>query len=131
MTPPADPISNPSGTSRAFVVGTLDGEWSRRITDVPVTELGEGDLLVRVEWSCVNYKDGLASSPKGRVARLDPLIPGVDLAGVVEESSDPAFPVGTEVICHGYDLGVAHHGGYSELARVSASWCTVVPDGQS
>ncbi|MFZ9482499.1 MAG: acryloyl-CoA reductase [Ilumatobacteraceae bacterium] len=115
--------------TRAFLVGNVDGEWSRRIADVPVVDLGEGDLLVRVHWSCVNYKDGLASSPKGRVARLDPLIPGVDLAGVVEESSDPAFPVGTEVICHGYDLGVAHHGGYSELARVSASWCTVVPDG--
>lgn len=116
-------------TSRAFLVGTIDGEWARRIAHVPVADLGEGDLLVRVHWSCVNYKDGLASSPKGRVARLDPLIPGVDLAGVVEESGDPAFPVGTEVICHGYDLGVAHNGGYSELARVSAAWCTVVPEG--
>lgn len=115
--------------TRAFLVGTVDGEHTRRVTSVPVADLGDGDLLVRVHWSCVNYKDGLASSPTGRVARLDPLIPGVDLAGVVEASDDPGFPVGTEVICHGYDLGVAHHGGFSELARVSSAWCTVVPAG--
>lgn len=115
--------------SRAFVVGTVDGEWTRRVTDVAVADLVDGNLLVRVEWSCVNYKDGLASSPKGRVARIDPLIPGVDLAGVVVESGDPMFPVGTSVICHGYDVGVAHHGGYSEFARVSAAWCTAVPAG--
>ena len=86
-------------------------------------------MLVEVHWSSVNYKDGLASTPTGRVARISPIVPGIDLAGVVAESDDGRFPVGTEVLAHGYDLGVSRHGGFAEYARVPADWLVPVPSG--
>lgn len=114
---------------RAMVVGKVNDEWTRRVEDLPLTALGDGDVLVKVEWSCINYKDGLASSEKGRVARIDPLIPGVDYAGEVLESSDPSLAVGTPVIVHGYDVGVAHHGGYATHARAARGWVVPIPTG--
>ena len=112
-------MSNPT-TSRAFTVGKVNDVWTQQITDVSVDDLGEGDVLIAVEYSCINYKDGLATSEKGRVARIDPLIAGVDLAGTVVESTSPDFLVGTQVIAHGYDIGVARHGGYRTCAYTSA-----------
>jgi acrylyl-CoA reductase (NADPH) len=114
---------------RAFLSGHDGDAHRRRVAELPVDELGVGDILIRVQYSGINFKDGLASSEHGKVARLDPIIPGVDLAGVVEASDDPSFPVGTSVIAHGYDLGVAHHGGFAELARVPAAWVVAMPDG--
>lgn len=116
-------------TVRAFVAGNVDQSWQRRVVELPIDELGNGDVLVRVAYSGINYKDGLASSEKGRVARLDPLVPGIDLAGVVEASDHPDVPVGSQVLAHGYDLGVAHHGGYATHARVPAEWIVPMPDG--
>lgn len=116
-------------TVRAMLVGKVDDVWTRRIEDVSIDGLGEGDVLVKVEWSCINYKDGLASSEKGRVARIDPLIPGVDYAGTVVESADPSLAPGTPVIVHGYDVGVAHHGGYATHARAARGWVVPVPAG--
>ena len=86
-------------------------------------DLGEGDVEVRVAWSSVNYKDALATIPKGQVARISPLVPGIDLAGTTESGDD--------VLAHGYDLGVAHHGGYAERARVPSGWVVPLPDGLS
>jgi acrylyl-CoA reductase (NADPH) len=109
---------------RAFVAEkTDDGGVSRGVRDFSLD--AEGDVLIRVLWSSVNYKDALATLPKGGVARISPLIPGVDLAGVVEEGSGSGFSVGDEVLAHGYELGMSHHGGYAEYARVPAGW--VVP----
>ena len=116
-------------TVRAMLVGKVDDVWTRRIEDVSIDGLGDGDVLVKVEWSCINYKDGLASSEKGRVARIDPLIPGVDYAGTVVESADPSLAPGTPVIVHGYDVGVAHHGGYATHARAARGWVVPVPAG--
>jgi len=116
-------------TVRAFVAGNVDQSWQRRVVDLPLADLGEGDVLVRVAYSGINYKDGLASSEKGRVARLDPIVPGIDLAGVVEASSHPDIAVGTAVLAHGYDLGVAHHGGYATHAKVPADWVVAMPTG--
>lgn len=117
-------------TIRAFTVGNdSSGTWTRHVVDLPVAELGEGDVVVDVEYSGINYKDGLASSSTGRVARIDPLVPGVDLAGRVVESPDPSIPVGSEVIVHAYDLGVAHHGGFAAQARVPAGWVVPMPNG--
>ena len=116
-------------TVRAFLVGKVNDAWTRRIEDVALDALGDGDVLVKVDYSCVNYKDGLASSEKGRVARIDPLIPGVDLAGTVVESRASGIAVGTNVIVHGYDVGVAHHGGYATHARVSGAWVVPMPAG--
>jgi len=114
---------------RALLVGKVNDVWTRRIEDVPIDSLGGGDVLVKVEWSCVNYKDGLASTEKGRVARIDPLIPGVDLAGTIVEPGNSGLAVGSPVIVHGYDVGVAHHGGYATHARVSSQWIVPMPNG--
>lgn len=94
-------------------------------------DLGEGDVTVRVVWSSVNYKDGLATQPNNKVARIDPLVPGVDLSGEVVASDNAAAAVGADVIVHGHDLGVAHHGGFAEYARVPADWVVPLPDGLS
>ena len=88
-------------------------------------DLPPGEVEIRVAWSSVNYKDGLAVRPDGRVARISPLIPGIDLAGEVVSSTDRSIAVESVVLAHGYELGVARHGGYSEYQRVPAGW--VVP----
>ena len=75
-------------------------------------------MLIDVEWSSVNFKDALAATEKGRVARISPLVPGIDLAGTVRESSAVSVSPGDAVIAHGYDIGVSHHGGYAQVARV-------------
>jgi acrylyl-CoA reductase (NADPH) len=105
----------------------------RQRPQVAVTELSEddlppGDALVGVEWSGVNYKDAMVTVPGNRVARTWPLVPGVDLAGTVVTSGDPALAVGTPVLVHGYDVGVARHGGFAEVARVPSGWVVARPD---
>jgi acrylyl-CoA reductase (NADPH) len=116
-------------TFRAFVAETVDGAHRRGIRDFTASELGPGEVDIRVRWSSVNFKDGLASIPNGRVARIDPIIPGIDLAGVVIGSGDPAVEEGSEVLVNGYDLGTSHHGGYAEFARVPAGWIVPLPAG--
>jgi len=120
---------NTPNTSRAFTVGKTESGWARKIVDMPIDQLGDGDVLIQVEYSGINFKDGLASTEAGRIARIDPLIGGVDLAGKVVESSNPAIKVGTSVIAHGYDIGVAHHGGFSQYARVQSEWLVPMPKG--
>jgi acrylyl-CoA reductase (NADPH) len=110
---------------RAFVAEKSDDGVTRGVRDdFEIGELGEGDVLVKVAWSSVNYKDALATIAKGQVARISPLIPGIDLAGTDVDS-------GEEVLAHGYDLGVAHHGGYAEHARVRSEWVVPLPGGLS
>src|SRR3954470_8369074 len=112
---------------RAFVAERSDEGVDRGVRTIGAGELGEGDVVVQVACSSVNYKDALATIPKGQVARISPLVPGVDLAGTVVEGPGE----GTEVLVHGYDLGVAHHGGYAEYARVPGDWVVPLPDGMS
>jgi acrylyl-CoA reductase (NADPH) len=114
---------------KAYVVRQGDGTATRAFETWTQDDLHEGEVTIRVRCSSVNYKDALAVSPKGRVARVSPLVPGIDLAGEVLASSDPALPVGVEVLAHGYDLGVAHHGGFAEVARVPAGWVVPLPEG--
>ena len=76
---------------RAFTAGHDDTGYTRGVVDFPIEQLGDGDVVVRVHYSGINFKDGLAGSEKGKVARLDPIIPGIDLAGEVVESSDRVF----------------------------------------
>jgi acrylyl-CoA reductase (NADPH) len=113
---------------RAFVVHHGDGHTTREVRDVRLDELGAGDVVIRVSWSSVNYKDGLASSANGNVARLETLIPGIDLAGTVVDPGASGLDVGAMVIVHGYDQGVAHSGGYSQYARVPADWVVPLPE---
>ena len=112
---------------RAFVAERRDGEVAREVRTLSEGDLMPGEVTVKVAWSSVNYKDGLATVPKGNVARISPLVPGVDLAGEVVASDAPDVEVGEAVVVHGYDLGVAHHGGYAELARVPAAWVVPLP----
>jgi acrylyl-CoA reductase (NADPH) len=114
---------------RAFVVEKSADGFTRRVRDCEPGMLGDGDVRVQVDYSSINYKDGLASSENGRVARISPLIPGIDLAGTVVESADGRFTPGDQVIAHGYDLGVAHHGGFSGYARVPGDWVVPMPSG--
>jgi len=112
-------------TFRAFQA-TTDGE--RGVVDMSIDELPDDGALVEVQWSSVNYKDGLAASPTGKVARISPIVPGVDLAGVLVDEA-PDMPAGTAVIAHGYDLGVSRHGGFARFARVPYGWLVALPDG--
>jgi acrylyl-CoA reductase (NADPH) len=114
---------------RAYVARTDGGEFRRGLEELPTEILGEGGVLVRVERSSVNYKDSLAASAGGRVARISPLVVGIDLAGEVLESDDAEFAPGDVVIGSGYDLGVSHHGGFAQLARVPADWLVAMPAG--
>ena len=109
-----------SDTFRAFTATSADGEVTRTVGTMSIGELPPDGVLIEVERSSVNFKDGLATIATGRVARISPLIPGIDLAGTVCTSDDEAFPVGCRVIAHGYDLGVSRHGGFAQLARVPA-----------
>ena len=118
---------------RAFVaerVAEADPPSLRRgVRTVDLDMLPEGTVEVRVGWSSVNYKDGLATRIDGKVARISPLIPGIDLAGEVIASTDPGIQVGRAVLAHGYELGVARHGGYTEFQRVPAEWVVPLPPG--
>ncbi|MBB5913842.1 putative YhdH/YhfP family quinone oxidoreductase [Nocardia transvalensis] len=84
--------------------------------------LGPGTVTIKVHFSSANFKDGLAITPRGGVVREYPIIPGIDLTGEVVTSEDPGFAPGDLVVAHGYDIGVAHNGGFAEYARVPAEW---------
>ena len=114
---------------RALMVQKDGDNFSIGIKELNESDLMPGEVTIKVEWSSVNYKDGLASIPNGRVVRSYPMVPGVDLAGTVISSADSAFAPGDKVAVIGYDLGVAHFGGSAEVARVPAAWVAPVPKG--
>jgi acrylyl-CoA reductase (NADPH) len=108
---------------------TKTGEMIRpAVVQLTDADLPPGDVRIRVEWSAVNFKDAMVTRPGNRVARGFPLVPGVELTGAVEESESPDFTVGQRVLVQGYDLGVAHHGGFAGQARVPAEWVVPLPD---
>jgi acrylyl-CoA reductase (NADPH) len=111
-------------------VVTRDGDDVHSgVSTLTGSDLPDGDVVVEVAWSAVNYKDGMVTRPGNRVARVSPLVPGVDLVGTVVASTAPSVPVGREVVVHGYDLGVSRHGGFARYARVPADWVVDLPDG--
>ena len=101
------------------------------LTQFDEAELMEGDVTVRVEWSTLNYKDGLAVTGKAPVVRRFPMIAGIDFAGSVEASSHLAWKAGDKVICNGWGMGETHLGAYAEKARVKGDWLVRLPDGIS
>jgi acrylyl-CoA reductase (NADPH) len=115
-------------TVPALLADASGPETRLELRSLPVEDLGDGDVVVAVSWSSINYKDGLASRKEGKVARIDPLVPGIDLAGTVVDPGSSGLAPGTSVLVHGYDLGVAHHGGYAAYARVPAGWVVPLPD---
>jgi len=118
-------------TFRAYVAEKAGDGVERGVRDYRRADLPAGEVEIRVTWSSVNYKDGLATRPDGKVARISPLIPGIDLAGEVVSSEDPDIVVGEAVLAHGYELGVSRHGGFGEFARVPAGWVVPLAPGLS
>ena len=119
------------GAFPALLAVRRGDQVERQVTELGPGDLPEGEVVVQVAWSSVNYKDALATIPKGQVARSWPLVPGIDLAGQVVASTSAEVTTGTEVVVHGYDLGVAHHGGFAAYARVPAAWVVPLPAGLS
>jgi acrylyl-CoA reductase (NADPH) len=119
------------GTFRAIRIDKAEKGTTVALTQFDSAELMDGDVTVRVEWSTLNYKDGLAVTGKAPVVRRFPMIAGVDLAGTVEQSSHPQWKAGDKVICNGWGMGETHLGAYAEMARVKGDWLVRLPEGMS
>jgi acrylyl-CoA reductase (NADPH) len=115
-------------TFEAIVIERTEAGQSIGLKSFDEQELMEGDVTVAVEWSTLNYKDGLAITGKAPVVRRFPMIPGIDLAGTVEASTHPDWKRGDKVILNGWGLGETHLGAYGEKARVSADWLVRLPE---
>ena len=116
-------------TFRTYRIFNEDGKISGRFVDMALDELDPGEVVIRTAYSSVNYKDALAATGAGKIIRRFPCVGGVDAAGVVESSQDARFKPGDEVIVTGYEMGVAHDGGYAEYVRVPAAWVVRLPPG--
>ncbi|GLR91759.1 MDR family oxidoreductase [Bradyrhizobium iriomotense] len=118
-------------TFKAIRIDKADKGTTAALTQFDEAELMEGDVTVRVEWSTLNYKDGLALTGKAPVVRRFPMIAGIDFAGTVEQSSHPQWKAGDKVVCTGWGMGETHLGAYAEKARVKGDWLVALPQGLS
>ncbi|OAI84091.1 quinone oxidoreductase [Exiguobacterium sp. KKBO11] len=115
-------------TFSAFVVREVDGSYEGNIETKHVDDLPEGDILIRVTHSCVNYKDALSISGNRGVTKSYPHTPGVDAAGYIEQTTDERFHIGQAVVVNGFDFGMNTSGGFQEYIRVPADWVTLLPE---
>jgi acrylyl-CoA reductase (NADPH) len=118
-------------TFKAIRVDKADKGTTVALTQFDEADLMEGDVTLGVDWSALNYKDGLAVTGKAPVVRRFPMIAGIDLAGTVEQSSHPQWKPGDKVICTGWGMGETHLGAYAEKARVKGDWLVRLPEGMS
>ncbi|WP_420403793.1 MDR family oxidoreductase [Nisaea sp.] len=116
-------------TFKAVLLREADRKVTAAIEQVPVGDLPEGDVTVRVAYTTLNYKDGMVMNGIGRLVREYPHIPGVDFSGTVENSEHPDYKTGDKVVLTGWRVGEVHWGGYGELARVRGDWLVKLPDG--
>lgn len=116
---------------KAILVNKDDQGYRAELSNLEESSLPEGDVTVKVLYSTLNYKDGLAITGKGPVVRSFPMIPGIDFAGEVMASSSPDFKVGDMVLLNGWGVGEGHWGGLSQLARIKADWLIPLPEGFS
>jgi acrylyl-CoA reductase (NADPH) len=114
---------------RALVLENLDGAIRASVKELPVSSLPEGDVLVSVAYSSLNYKDALAVSNRGKIVRHFPMVPGIDISGVVAESTSDLFKRGDPVVLTGWGVGEEHWGGFAQLARVKSEWLMPLPQG--
>src|SRR5262249_35779834 len=112
---------------KAILIRKSESGQSAEDVELTPAELMEGDVTVAVSHSTVNYKDGLVLTGRSPVVRKFPMIPGIDFAGTVEESSNPNWKPGDRVVLNGYGLSETHYGGYAELARVKGDWLVPLP----
>jgi acrylyl-CoA reductase (NADPH) len=118
-------------TFKAIRIDKAEKGTTAALTQFDEAELMEGDVTVAVEYSTLNYKDGLAVTGKAPVVRRFPMIAGIDFAGTVEQSSHPAWKAGDKVVCTGWGMGETHLGSYAEKARVKGDWLVRLPEGMS
>jgi alcohol dehydrogenase/acrylyl-CoA reductase (NADPH) len=116
-----------SETFNALVVEDVGGKVQTSFKQLQRSDLPAGDVTIRVAYSTINYKDGLAITGKAKIARRFPMVCGIDLAGTVEESQTAAYKPGDQVLINGWGLSESHWGGYSQLARVKSEWLVPVP----
>jgi len=115
---------------KALVVNNEE-QFTVDVKELSFNDLPEGDVLLKVEYSSINYKDSLAAIPDGNIVKSYPFVPGIDLAGTVISSENPQFKEGDKVIATSYEIGVTHFGGYSEYARIPSEWLVPLPEGLS
>jgi len=113
----------------AYRIFEIDGKSAGRFVELTLDDLAPGEVVIEAHYSSVNYKDALAAMGAGKVIRKFPCVGGIDVSGVVKSSRDARFNVGDEVLVTGYDMGVAHDGGYAEFVRVPADWVVPLPQG--
>jgi acrylyl-CoA reductase (NADPH) len=118
-------------TFRALVVDQQESGRKVELRNLTVADLPAGDVLINVAYSTINYKDGLGLTGKGKIYRTNPIVPGIDLAGTVVESTSPQYKPGDQVIATGWNIGERYWGGYSEMARLKAEWLVPLPAGFS
>src|SRR2546428_266958 len=116
---------------KVYRIREVEKKVVARFEELALEDLDEGEVVARVAYSSVNYKDALAATGAGKIVRRFPCVGGIDLSGTVTESADPRFKRGDAIICTSYDLGVAHDGGYAEYARIPADWAVPMPKGMS
>ena len=116
---------------KALLIEQTDGKVGHRVVQMTRDGLDQGEVVIRVAYSSINFKDALAATGAGKIIRRFPCVGGIDLSGTVVESADPRFKAGNPVIATSFDIGVAHHGGYAEMARVPADWVVPLPEGLS
>jgi NADPH2:quinone reductase len=116
---------------RAYRVFNEDNKIASRWVDLTLADLDPGEVVIRAAYTSVNYKDALAATGAGKIIRRFPCVGGIDVSGVVVSSEDARFAAGDKVLVTGYDMGVAHDGGFSELVRVPGDWVVRLPLGLS
>ena len=112
----------------AIVIDKTDGQYKASLQSLDESALPEGQVTVRIDYSTLNFKDGLAMTGKSPVVRQFPMVPGIDFAGTVTDSSDPNFKSGQKVVLNGWGLGEVHWGGLAQQARVKGDWLIPLPE---
>jgi putative YhdH/YhfP family quinone oxidoreductase len=116
---------------KVYRIREVEKKVVARFEELALEDLDKGEVVARIAYSSVNYKDALAATGAGKIVRRFPCVGGIDLSGTVTESADPRFKRGDAIICTSYDLGVAHDGGYAEYARIPADWVVPMPKGMN
>src|SRR5947209_12345066 len=117
------------GKFKAYRIREIEKKAVARFEELSLEDLDKGEVVIKVAYSSVNFKDALAATGAGKIIRRFPCVGGIDLSGTVVESADGRFRSGDAVLATSYDIGVAHDGGYAEYARIPGDWVVPIPQG--